>query len=1189
MAKNYNRGIKNLDTIKQALDEIGLDEVLKRYGIDTEGKNAICCPFHEETTPSFKIYDDRKRWTCFGQCSTGGDGFRFIQLKEDGDFYKAAQVASEITGIPLEANESAEAQFKMNATEQLNAKLNFHWFNRYTTYHYVEGDDYTNTQFRRNLFKFREELKRRCITEKTMMDYSIGYVGCSSEDDSDDGYENFVFDEGKKLGLTSETDETRDYSKLVEVGLIKERSKVENGEEVKYYEATLQDCLIFPIYENNKLVGFEGRNLNEFLVDKGIKYNKSATKFFLFNSDVVDEYEDEDVHLFEGIFDCLTAIQCGFPNSIGLLGVNALGSEEKAVLSRVKGKIYIHMDSDETGQKRADELLQELGHKAYKVEHIKFKDEKDLNGILTNKYRDYLSKMDEENEDEAYIQAISYIKRSLDIKIFGEEDDEGNIVGGAKNLVQIKLEEWEDNGCKPEQFQDLIKVIYQQCSGQSALIGSFKKLVVNKKYGISSKIFEDTVKEIKGEVALTVRNSSNIQNFESAEIRYEIRDNLLYKITPVIAKGEVLIEKEDVISTTVPIVKGILKDNSDGKEKVEVQFTNSDGQIIKIITPKESILKKNAIIDALGSKGLDVTDVTSQDIILWLRQYTIENSIPRKELVKMTGLYKVDGQYYYVCQRGEVISEQGLIDDFNLVYDSVLIDRSIKEITEINNEEWKHSINALPMIFELNERANTLALTSYMLSSVFREYFYDMRGAFSVFQVTGLKGSGKSTIIKLLMKMICGHNKPLNAKISRFVLSSNLSMSNAFILVMDEYKASDLKYQNGDLMYLAKCSYDSSKDEKGKATQDLNRYYYHRPMLIGGENKVYGEDSDAVKERAGIITFTNNWLKANRTITKPIVNELNKMDLSKFTGGYLQFALKLLNSGKADEIFDIAEKRAYEFSENYSNQLTDRHILTMTILAFGIELIKLLYEEANIESDITEEDYENVFKNALNHAINREDMETSLDRTMQFVATNLMREFPEDEKSFDASKHTLYLSRTTFLSLLETYRFQHKADIPEKSGLIQYIEDSFADEEGYIIEKNKGKTINGKTVRCIWIDTKKLSEIARIDEAKWLGMGVDREEYFDGTTLRVYTSEERRDKAVAEFLEEDIINIIKNRLDNKGNIVALETEVKRKIDKLPKNTMHSIALVNKIVKEIFEESEMDNVITELKNYRVIEN
>lgn len=49
---------------------IPLPEAAKRYGLDASGTGMICCPFHEDRTPSMKLYEDH--FYCFG-CGKHGD------------------------------------------------------------------------------------------------------------------------------------------------------------------------------------------------------------------------------------------------------------------------------------------------------------------------------------------------------------------------------------------------------------------------------------------------------------------------------------------------------------------------------------------------------------------------------------------------------------------------------------------------------------------------------------------------------------------------------------------------------------------------------------------------------------------------------------------------------------------------------------------------------------------------------------------------------------------------------------------------------------------------------------------------------------------------------------------------------------------------------------------------------------
>lgn len=49
---------------------IPLPEAAKRYGLDASGTGMICCPFHEDRSPSMKLYEDH--YYCFG-CGRHGD------------------------------------------------------------------------------------------------------------------------------------------------------------------------------------------------------------------------------------------------------------------------------------------------------------------------------------------------------------------------------------------------------------------------------------------------------------------------------------------------------------------------------------------------------------------------------------------------------------------------------------------------------------------------------------------------------------------------------------------------------------------------------------------------------------------------------------------------------------------------------------------------------------------------------------------------------------------------------------------------------------------------------------------------------------------------------------------------------------------------------------------------------------
>lgn len=65
-----------IDAVQTIKDRLTMREVLLHYGYEPNRAKFICCPFHNEKTPSMKIYE--KDYHCFG-CNQHGDTISFVQ------------------------------------------------------------------------------------------------------------------------------------------------------------------------------------------------------------------------------------------------------------------------------------------------------------------------------------------------------------------------------------------------------------------------------------------------------------------------------------------------------------------------------------------------------------------------------------------------------------------------------------------------------------------------------------------------------------------------------------------------------------------------------------------------------------------------------------------------------------------------------------------------------------------------------------------------------------------------------------------------------------------------------------------------------------------------------------------------------------------------------------------------------
>ncbi len=87
---------------------LSIESVLSHYNLKANNTGMLCCPFHDDKTPSMQIYRDTNTYCCFSSnCEAGtGDVIDFIQLQDKCSKHEALLKAKSLLGI----NESAPSQ-----------------------------------------------------------------------------------------------------------------------------------------------------------------------------------------------------------------------------------------------------------------------------------------------------------------------------------------------------------------------------------------------------------------------------------------------------------------------------------------------------------------------------------------------------------------------------------------------------------------------------------------------------------------------------------------------------------------------------------------------------------------------------------------------------------------------------------------------------------------------------------------------------------------------------------------------------------------------------------------------------------------------------------------------------------------------------------------------------------------------
>ncbi|HLO85031.1 MAG TPA: CHC2 zinc finger domain-containing protein [Nostocaceae cyanobacterium] len=83
--------------IAEIKSRLSLSEVIRHYGLKADKQNRLCCPFHEDKTPSMQLYHKTQTAYCFSSnCRTHGrsvDVIDFIMYKDNVDKHQAIEKA----------------------------------------------------------------------------------------------------------------------------------------------------------------------------------------------------------------------------------------------------------------------------------------------------------------------------------------------------------------------------------------------------------------------------------------------------------------------------------------------------------------------------------------------------------------------------------------------------------------------------------------------------------------------------------------------------------------------------------------------------------------------------------------------------------------------------------------------------------------------------------------------------------------------------------------------------------------------------------------------------------------------------------------------------------------------------------------------------------------------------------------
>ncbi|HTF88016.1 MAG TPA: DNA primase [Planctomycetota bacterium] len=315
------------DDRKQAIEQIKLrvpiEELVRERvaGLRKSGRLwTACCPFHEESTPSFKVDPSKGTWRCYGACAMGGDVISFLEKHDNLKFNEALDLLAARAGVELPR--STASRKPSGADDPLYAVLEraLEFYKRML--HSSEGA------------RALEYLRGRGLTATTIEAFGLGFSPAGGE----------VLAQKALAGGTS-------LDPMLATGLVRRNDQ---GRAYDFFRGRL----MIPIRdERGRTVGFGARRLDD--SDKQSPKYVNTTETEVFHKGrliyALDQAQREvrscgHMVLVEGYTDVMAAHQAGLRNVVAVLGT-AMTDEHAALVRRSGAKrVTLCFDGDVAGR-----------------------------------------------------------------------------------------------------------------------------------------------------------------------------------------------------------------------------------------------------------------------------------------------------------------------------------------------------------------------------------------------------------------------------------------------------------------------------------------------------------------------------------------------------------------------------------------------------------------------------------------------------------------------------------------------------------------------------------------------------------------------------------------------------------------------------------------------------------------------
>ncbi len=372
----------------------------------------------------------------------------------------------------------------------------------------------------------------------------------------------------------------------------------------------------------------------------------------------------------------------------------------------------------------------------------------------------------------------------------------------------------------------------------------------------------------------------------------------------------------------------LLDGSAFGQEDALVCTVHANGHVWNDVTFPRKAFRSVAMMDA--STPLAAWQWLGQDTdVRLLLPFLVAKldalELPRVVASPALGLHYIKGVPYFLGDK-ETIGPEGYYEGKHAPITWLPTGREHPEVSLRPVREEAELERIKEHLFNLNTPNVMWSMVGWYAASLFKPWLEQQHYRFPTLNVTGTKGSGKTTLSQRILMPLFGQKeaKGYDAGTTKFVMLSLLGSSNAVPIAFSEFRYDRVE----KFITFILLAYDTGHDPRGRADQTTQDYPLSAPFSVDGEDVIADA---AARERIIVARLRPDTIAEGSNAHKEFTAFRENVPTS-FGGYFAQFAISSLVDGTAMQLLREASALIHRA---FPDRLPDRVRNNFVVAMFG--------------------------------------------------------------------------------------------------------------------------------------------------------------------------------------------------------------------------------------------------------------